>query len=203
MAVIGSSSKTSCKYCKSSKDLEECDSFGKLSTHEKHNFIMQLGFCSDVSCVAIPLPSCSQKKTCEVCKGRHPTLHGCDTKRREEVVSSPKVRKIFPISHLCYSKSVTLTEIEQRASYQQRAGQDLVPHLFKIIQRCFLHSLKVWYSARAVLMHRFLHSDMQCCMYGETNRREEVVSLHSNLQDGSRCFLQDLQVKTRSWQTIT
>ena len=57
-------------------------------------------------------------------------------------------------------------------SQLQWAGQDLVPHLLKENQRCFLHSLKVWFHESAIFMPGCLHLGVQCfltwkCMYGK------------------------------------
>ena len=40
----------------------------------------------------------------------------------------------------CYTKNIL-----------RHVGKHLVPHFWKANQRCFLHSLKVWYNARAIL----------------------------------------------------
>ena len=86
MTII--SSKSSCKYCKSSHDIAECDSFGNSTAQEKQNVIMQLGLCFGCSMHGHIAASCPQRKTCEVCQDRHPTsLHRWDTKRH--VATSP------------------------------------------------------------------------------------------------------------------
>ena len=84
MAASSSFLKPSCKYCKNSHDLAECDSAVKLPTQEKRNFVMRLGLCFGCLMRGHTAVSCPQRKTCEICKGRHPTaLHRSD----EEVVS--------------------------------------------------------------------------------------------------------------------
>ena len=73
--------------------------------------------------------------------------------------TSVEVRRFYPLGHGEY----------KAAGF--RSGRDKVlSHTFDLLkanQRCFLHSLKVWFNARAGLMPGNLHLDEQCCRHGK------------------------------------
>ena len=64
-------------------------------------------------------------------------------------------------------KSDVLAELAAGGTTFTRGRTRSCPTPFVTNQRCFLHSLKVWFNARAILMPVRFHLSVQCCMYGK------------------------------------
>ena len=89
MAGCSSQSHSTCVYCSGTHDTTECEEFAKLSNQEKQRFIMKFGLCYGCLTKGHLSATCTQRKNCRLCKGRHPTsLHRNDLGKRDEGVVS-------------------------------------------------------------------------------------------------------------------